>query len=117
MFSSASPTHFPSFSPYKSKPFLTLTPQKLHNLRFLVRSRAAEQGKGSGPPVAVEDSNDKPLGSNGFPAAEVASKFQDPRLVGGSWDLSQFQTDGKTNWDGVIDAGERALSDCQCFIY
>nr|GMD78707.1 light-harvesting complex-like protein 3 isotype 2, chloroplastic [Ipomoea batatas] len=109
MLSSASPTHFPSFSPSKSnlssKPFHSLTPRKLN---FLVHTRAAGQEKGSGPPVAVE----KPFSSNGSPASvaagapapEVVSKFRDPRWVGGSWELSQFQRDGKTNWDGVIDA-------------
>nr|GMD76708.1 light-harvesting complex-like protein 3 isotype 2, chloroplastic [Ipomoea batatas] len=113
MLSSASPTHFPSLSPSKSnlssKPFHSLTPRKLN---FLVHTRAAGQEKGSGPPVAVDDSNDKPFGSNGSPASvvagapapEVVRKFRDPRWVGGSWELSQFQTDGKTNWDGVIDA-------------
>ncbi|XP_031098845.1 light-harvesting complex-like protein 3 isotype 1, chloroplastic isoform X2 [Ipomoea triloba] len=92
MLSSASPTHFPSFSPSKSnlssKPFHYLTPRKLH---FLVHTRAAGQEKGSGPPVAVDDSNDKPFGSNGSPAGapapEFVRKFRDPRWVGGSWEL------------------------------
>lgn len=48
------------------------------------------------------------LGSNGAAAAAAAApvpKFQDPRWVGGTWDLKQFSKDGKTNWDAVIDAG------------
>lgn len=35
---------------------------------------------------------------------EVA-QFGDPRWVGGTWDVNQFQKDGKTDWDAVIDAG------------
>ncbi|XP_020217652.1 light-harvesting complex-like protein 3 isotype 1, chloroplastic [Cajanus cajan] len=33
------------------------------------------------------------------------SAFEDPRWVGGTWDLKQFQkTNGNTDWDAVIDA-------------
>lgn len=63
-----------------------------------------------------EEVKEESLGSNGSlkaattgsPAAEVetVSTFQDPRWVGGTWDLTQFQKDGKTFWDAVIDAGE-----------
>jgi hypothetical protein len=34
------------------------------------------------------------------------SKFEDPRWISGTWDLKQFEKDGKTDWDAVIDAGE-----------
>lgn len=53
-----------------------------------------------------------PVGTNGSVAAAVAeeemkmvSGFMDPRWVGGTWDLKQFQKNGKTDWDAVIDAG------------
>lgn len=34
--------------------------------------------------------------------------FDDPRWKNGTWDISMFTQDGKTNWDAVIDAGTRA---------
>eukprot|EP00850_Spirogloea_muscicola_P015170 SM000114S24133 [mRNA] locus=s114:121990:124455:- [translate_table: standard] len=37
-------------------------------------------------------------------AAASAPKFSDPRWKNGTWDLVQFTTDGKTQWDAVIDA-------------
>lgn len=30
--------------------------------------------------------------------------FDDPRWKNGTWDISMFMKDGKTNWDAVIDA-------------
>ena len=57
------------------------------------------------PEAAVLDSQ-----PNGAAAATedviTVTKFENPRWVGGTWDLKQFRTDGKTNWDAVIDAGE-----------
>ncbi|XWS49173.1 hypothetical protein CRYUN_Cryun13aG0141100 [Craigia yunnanensis] len=38
---------------------------------------------------------------------EVLSKFEDPRWIGGIWDLKQFQKHGSTDWDAVIDAEVR----------
>ncbi|GAB4834642.1 hypothetical protein Ancab_032905 [Ancistrocladus abbreviatus] len=38
---------------------------------------------------------------------KVVKKFQDPRWVNGTWDLTQFEKDGKTDWDAVIDAEAR----------
>lgn len=32
-------------------------------------------------------------------------KFDDPRWKNGTWDISMFTQDGKTDWDAVIDAG------------
>ncbi|GAB4857706.1 hypothetical protein Ancab_015612 [Ancistrocladus abbreviatus] len=37
---------------------------------------------------------------------QVVKKFQDPRWVNGTWDLKQFEKDGKTDWDVVIDASQ-----------
>ncbi|XP_030533667.1 light-harvesting complex-like protein 3 isotype 2, chloroplastic [Rhodamnia argentea] len=39
--------------------------------------------------------------------AVVVTKFKDSRWVGGTWDLKQFQKDGTTDWDAVIDAEVR----------
>lgn len=78
------------------------------------------QEKASEAPVADVEPSVKDWNSNGSPPSPAAvsvaeegvappgmvSKFQDPRWVGGTWDLKQFQIDGKTNWDAVIDAGE-----------
>ena len=32
-------------------------------------------------------------------------KFQDAKWVNGTWDLKQFEKEGKTDWDSVIVAG------------
>ncbi|KAG1359224.1 hypothetical protein COCNU_08G006700 [Cocos nucifera] len=46
------------------------------------------------------------VGSAAGGAVKVeGSKFKDPRWVGGTWDLKQFEKNGKTDWDAVIDAG------------
>ncbi|MCD9558534.1 hypothetical protein HAX54_015936 [Datura stramonium] len=40
----------------------------------------------------------------------------DARWVGGTWDLKQFEKDGKVHWDSVIDAVVTAILDViQCF--
>lgn len=130
LFSSPSPSHFPTLAP--SKPHLShrsllfISLKKPKNLSFLVSASAAA-GNGSGiasieqetvgdASVEAEETNGKALNSNGSPPAVAAEapapevvKFQDPRWVGGTWDLSQFQSDGKTHWDSVIDAGEPPL--------
>ncbi|CDY09617.1 BnaC07g34440D [Brassica napus] len=36
---------------------------------------------------------------------EPFTKFEDARWVNGTWDLKQFEKDGKTDWDDVIVAG------------
>ncbi|KAG5061356.1 hypothetical protein JHK87_002385 [Glycine soja] len=38
--------------------------------------------------------------------ATSASAFEEPRWIGGTWDLKQFQINGNTDWDAVIDAGQ-----------
>ena len=40
-------------------------------------------------------------------------KFSDPRWKDGTWDLTQFASDGKIDWDAVIDAG-RPSRPCGC---
>ncbi|KAG5070076.1 hypothetical protein JHK85_002453 [Glycine max] len=41
--------------------------------------------------------------------ATSASAFEEPRWIGGTWDLKQFQINGNTDWDAVIDAGRAAM--------
>ncbi|KAF9685461.1 hypothetical protein SADUNF_Sadunf03G0056900 [Salix dunnii] len=53
-------------------------------------------------PVAGNSSNGA-VAAGGEEKVEV-SKFGDPRWISGTWDLKQFQKDGKTDWDAVIDA-------------
>ncbi|XVE65192.1 hypothetical protein DITRI_Ditri07aG0161300 [Diplodiscus trichospermus] len=57
---------------------------------------------------AVEGSSG-PNGAATSQEVEVLSKFEDPRWVGGTWDLKQFQKNGSTDWDAVIDAGRAAM--------
>ncbi|KAJ6327235.1 hypothetical protein OIU78_014170 [Salix suchowensis] len=57
----------------------------------------------SGP--VAENSSNGAVAAGGEEKVEV-SKFVDPRWISGTWDLKQFQKDGKTDWDAVIDAGE-----------
>ena len=38
-------------------------------------------------------------------SSEEVKKFQDPKWVNGTWDLKQFEKNGSTDWDAVIDAG------------
>ncbi|CAI9095609.1 OLC1v1031598C1 [Oldenlandia corymbosa var. corymbosa] len=63
-----------------------------------------------------EEVKEQSLGSNGSvkaaaaagaapaPEVETVAAFQNPRWVGGTWDLNQFQKGGQTDWDAVIDA-------------
>ncbi|XP_051144855.1 light-harvesting complex-like protein 3 isotype 1, chloroplastic [Andrographis paniculata] len=92
----------------------TFRPQSLprlpaKTLHFHLLVAADNASVVSSDTVTPEDS----AGSNGSPsspsqppfAAEAtAGSFQDPRWVGGTWDLKQFDKDGKTDWDAVIDA-------------
>jgi hypothetical protein len=76
-----------------------------------------EEDKAPEAVVKEEEPKVEALGSNGSPSPTVAveapatevvgPKFKDPRWVNGTWDLNQFQVNGKTNWDAVIDAEAR----------
>lgn len=37
--------------------------------------------------------------------AATVIKFEDAKWVNGTWDLKQFEKDGKTDWDSVIVSG------------
>uniref|UniRef100_A0A5B7A4M4 Uncharacterized protein n=1 Tax=Davidia involucrata TaxID=16924 RepID=A0A5B7A4M4_DAVIN len=128
---SSPPTHLSNLSPYSSSAKTHLTHKSHLSLGpkrhlFLVSTRATDNGSGvmgsavtvgekveqKVPDASVTDSQPKSesveasLGTNGSPAAAVkaVTNFEDPRWVEGTWDLKQFQNDGKTNWDTVIDA-------------
>ncbi|XVF52502.1 hypothetical protein PTKIN_Ptkin05aG0023300 [Pterospermum kingtungense] len=108
-------THKPTFFLPLKRPFLLLsTPKSLPDNGAGVSASASV--------AAVEDPNPKqkdPVlekavegSANGAatspePEAEVLSKFEDPRWIGGTWDLKQFQKNGSTDWDAVIDAEAR----------
>lgn len=80
------------------------------------KSSAEEKEEVPEAPVKSEEPKEVALeSSNGSPkpqvaaalAPEVVKVFEDSRWVNGTWDLTQFQKDGKTNWDAVIDAEAR----------
>ncbi|KAL5551311.1 hypothetical protein UlMin_001487 [Ulmus minor] len=64
--------------------------------------KVAEPSK---PPLEKQESS---AGGNGAVATKaevvVEKYFEDPKWVNGTWDLKQFQKDGKPDWDAVIDA-------------
>ncbi|KAL0296342.1 UNVERIFIED_CONTAM: Light-harvesting complex-like protein 3 isotype 1, chloroplastic [Sesamum radiatum] len=100
------------------KLYLPLRPTRKLRFDLLVSS-----DNGSGVAATVPDetpvSSEETVGSNGSPPPPLTatdpvaepvkfvgaeSSFEDPRWVGGTWDLKQFAKDGKTDWDAVIDA-------------
>ncbi|TKY70768.1 hypothetical protein E2542_SST07061 [Spatholobus suberectus] len=88
MASFSPPTHFSTAlsSPYSKtrfihNPFITIRP----NNALLLLS-----------PLKVSADNDV--------ATSAPTAFEDPRWLGGTWDLKQFQKNGNTDWDAVIDA-------------
>ncbi|CAN4127710.1 unnamed protein product [Withania somnifera] len=120
---SAPQLHFPTLSSSKHrtthKLYHFLSFKKSH-LSFLVSPKAIDNGSGAVTvepenAVKVEESNEaslsfygsSPVESTGAPVPETVKMFQDPRWVGGTWDLKQFQKDGVTHWDSVIDAEVR----------
>ncbi|KAG0474806.1 hypothetical protein HPP92_014492 [Vanilla planifolia] len=67
----------------------------------------AEKGEAQISLPIMKEERQESVVSNGAPVAISAAVFEDPRWVGGTWDLTQFQAGGKTNWDAVIDAEAR----------
>jgi hypothetical protein len=121
------PAHPPSLSPSISpkphltlKPHLSLRPPTAPFFQLSTTRASADIGAGSSAsaakapetPQPVVEKDESPAGDNGsLGAAEgvdvkLVSKFEDPRWVGGTWNLKQFEKDGKPDWDAVIDAGE-----------
>ncbi|MFQ6637821.1 hypothetical protein Gotur_013359 [Gossypium turneri] len=106
-------THNSTLSlPFK-RPFLLLStiPKSLpDNGAGVSASVAAVENPAS---YQIENAVEASAGSNGAAMttsaanAEVLSKFEDPRWIGGTWNLQQFAKDGTTDWDAVIDAEVR----------
>ncbi|KAL9326760.1 hypothetical protein ACSQ67_007405 [Phaseolus vulgaris] len=126
MASFSPPTHFSATPSSHSKP--RLFPKT--NFLFSLRSRAlalsplktaAENGVGTAveppPETSPPPLENTSVGTNGAAASaaaavqseevKVQSGFVDPRWVSGTWDLKQFQKNGTTDWDTVIDAEAR----------
>lgn len=110
-----------SFSPCSShsrthKPLFTLRPKRPH---YNLLTAASGDNGGAGVAISVAEEQPKAEATNGSVAAASASvteeeeaaavvlnSFKDPRWVNGTWELKQFEKDGKINWDAVIDAGK-----------
>ncbi|GMN30920.1 hypothetical protein TIFTF001_003033 [Ficus carica] len=126
------PTHLPT--PYSSsssssslpktqfphKPRLLLAPKNpILSRHFFSLKASPDNGAGalgSAAATAVDEPKvpepaKSAAGANGSvpkeTEVEVLSNFEDPKWVNGTWDLTQFQKDGKTDWDAVIDAEAR----------
>lgn len=92
---------------------VTLGPKRPYSVIF---SAASGDNGGSAVAISVAEEQPKAEAANGSVAAASATKeeeaasgftsFKDPRWVNGTWELKQFERDGKTHWDAVIDAGE-----------
>ncbi|KAJ9173313.1 hypothetical protein P3X46_016464 [Hevea brasiliensis] len=107
-------THKPARFLRPAIPSLLLSPPKSSTDNGAGISASVEELKAeekvAQPSGSAPGAEESTLGSNGTVAdAEVKpeSKFIEPRWVGGTWDLKQFQKDGKTDWDAVIDAEVR----------
>ncbi|KAF4362519.1 hypothetical protein F8388_011346 [Cannabis sativa] len=122
------PTHLPTLSPsshskthFPNNPYLLLRPNTPLFRRLLTPKSSPDNGAGAlgsaatavepkapEPSVPSSEKVDSSAGSNGSalktPEVEMVSFFDNPKWVNGTWDLTQFQKDGKTDWDAVIDA-------------
>ncbi|CAF2041818.1 hypothetical protein HID58_033536 [Brassica napus] len=58
-------------------------------------SVSVEEVPAKSPPESSSDETDLPTTATGI-------KFEDAKWVKGTWDLKQFEKDGKTDWDSVI---------------
>ncbi|KAK4747417.1 hypothetical protein SAY87_014003 [Trapa incisa] len=115
---SASASLAPSSSHwYTHKPLFSLGPRRQSSV---ILAAASGDNGGSGVAISVAEQPPKVEAANGSVAAASASasgeeeasvavlnSFKDPRWVNGTWKLKQFEKDGKTDWDAVIDAEVR----------
>lgn len=59
----------------------------------------------STPVVKKEEVSSAVEGEEEMKTTETFTNFEDARWVNGTWDLKQFEKDGKTDWDDVIVSG------------
>ncbi|XP_072969735.1 light-harvesting complex-like protein 3 isotype 1, chloroplastic [Typha angustifolia] len=108
-----------SAEPHRStRPHLTLLPRRSLSL---LHAKCTGDGAGVVVSSTLEKKLDKKqeagpdsekkeepsLVSSGAVAVVEMPKFKDPRWVKGTWDLKQFEKDGRADWDAVIDAEAR----------
>ncbi|KAK8510828.1 hypothetical protein V6N13_097606 [Hibiscus sabdariffa] len=95
------------------RPFLLLsTPKSLPDNGAGVSASVAavEDSKPNQEDLVIENAvegSSRPNGAATSAEVEVFSKFEDPRWITGTWDLKQFEKNGSTDWDAVIDAEVR----------
>ncbi|XP_022735886.1 light-harvesting complex-like protein 3 isotype 2, chloroplastic [Durio zibethinus] len=100
------------FLPLK-RPFLFVSTPKVlpdNGARGSASVAAVEDPKPKQPDPVLEEAVEGSSGPKGAATSsevEVLGKFEDPRWIGGTWDLKQFQKHGSTDWDAVIDAEVR----------
>ncbi|KAH8521368.1 hypothetical protein H0E87_002420 [Populus deltoides] len=70
-------------------------------------TKLEQKAPGSSESVPVAEKNSNGAVAPGGGVEVEVSKFEDPRWISGTWDLKQFEKDGKTDWDAVIDAEVR----------
>lgn len=92
---------------FTHKPFFPLCTGRLDH--FTLKASTTDNGAGVSATIEEPQKQEESVDSNGavgVQSVEVVAKFEEPRWINGTWDLKQFQKDGQTNWDAVIDAGQ-----------
>ncbi|MED6157849.1 hypothetical protein PIB30_027236 [Stylosanthes scabra] len=126
MFSCASmasfspPTHFTatfSLLSNRRNPIFFTTPTLTHtnNSSYLLLSPLLNSSLLTQAVITAVEPSPSPEHGNGSVTAVApttrtcpdVNAFEDPRWVGGTWDLTQFQNNGTTHWDSLIDAEAR----------
>ncbi|XP_022718359.1 light-harvesting complex-like protein 3 isotype 2, chloroplastic isoform X2 [Durio zibethinus] len=108
-------THKPTPFFRLKRPFLLLSSLKSlpdNGAGVSASLAAAEDPSPKQKDLVLEKAMEGSAGPNGVATStevEALSKFEDPRWIGGTWDLKQFQKNGSTDWDAVIDAGRAAM--------
>ncbi|XP_022718351.1 light-harvesting complex-like protein 3 isotype 2, chloroplastic isoform X1 [Durio zibethinus] len=106
-------THKPTPFFRLKRPFLLLSSLKSlpdNGAGVSASLAAAEDPSPKQKDLVLEKAMEGSAGPNGVATStevEALSKFEDPRWIGGTWDLKQFQKNGSTDWDAVIDAEVR----------
>ncbi|CAN7013363.1 unnamed protein product, partial [Brassica rapa subsp. trilocularis] len=103
------------FSPpiFIPKISLSLLSTNRFSLLAVTRANSSDTGITSPATATTVDVNEPPASTPVVEKEEVEdmkttenfTKFEDARWVNGTWDLKQFEKDGKTDWDDVIISG------------